>query len=475
METFDIAELAKLLEKGGVEFSRSQDALFKASLDHTRYSALPAGVAFAASEGDVSKILFACNKLGIPATVRGSGTGCAGGCVPICGGIVLDISRLNFIEIDPVSRIAHAGAGAITADIDAAARKFGLFYAPDPSSHKFSSIGGNIACNAGGLRALKYGTTRENLLALKAVLASGEIISGALALKKYSVGLNLRDILVGSEGTLAVITRAWLRLLPLPESRSAAAAFFPSDEAALRGVEKIMRANLSPSVFEMMDAETCACVRKRNPDLQVPENSAALLAQFDGEAGSAQAQAKAFADVLADSAVAVSYAVEPEKMEKLWAVRRASSQAMFELGSGKFSQDIVLPYGAVAEFFKFYKALGAREKMATPVFGHVGDGNYHIHFMYDLSDKTARRRAMRAMDEAVAKAVELGGAVSGEHGVGFLKSKYMPLQHTRTELELMRGIKKLFDPHDILNRGKVYGAADISEMEPLSGVRLPWD
>lgn len=180
------------------------------------------------------------------------------------------------------------------------ANKFGLFYAPDPSSHKFSSIGGNIACNAGGLRALKYGTTRENVLALKAVLADGRAVSGALPLKKYSVGINLRDIFIGSEGTLGIVTEAWLKLLPLPKSRTAALAFFKSDTEAFKGVGKILRANLSPCVLEFMDVETVSCIRARHPDFGVPANSAAILAEFDDD-DSAE-QARKFAQTLSPEA-----------------------------------------------------------------------------------------------------------------------------------------------------------------------------
>lgn len=457
-----------------MKYSTAEKNLFDASLDHMRYAFMPQIVAYASCADDVSKILSSANELNIPTTVRGSGTGCAGGCVPVCGGLVIDLSGINFIEIDGVSRIAHVGAGAITANVDAAASKFGLFYAPDPSSHKYSSIGGNIACNAGGLRALKYGTTRENVLALTAVLADGEKISGALPLKKYSVGLNLRDIFIGSEGTIGVVVEAWLKLLPLPKSKTAALAFFKNDEAAFAGIGKIMKADLSPCILEFMDAETVSCVRKRNPDLSIPEGSAAILAEFDGDKNETEKQAANFVSVLSDISRA-SFSDENSEMEKLWRVRRSASQSMYELGDSKISQDIVLPNSALAEYFAFYKNLGAQSRLATPVFGHAGDGNYHIHFMYDSADATGRERAVEAMDKAIAKAVELGGAVSGEHGIGFLKSKYMRLQHSRRELELMRSIKKLFDPKDILNRGKIYESFDTAKLSPLKGVRLPWD
>ncbi|MBE6411703.1 MAG: FAD-binding protein [Opitutales bacterium] len=474
MENFDISTLLARLETESIEFSVSEKSRFDASLDHMRYSFMPSVVVYAKSQADIQKLLKNCNELNIPVSVRGAGTGCAGGCVPICNEIVLDVSAINFIEIDPVSRIAHVGAGAITADIDAQAKKFGLFYAPDPSSHKFSSIGGNIACNAGGLRALKYGTTRENLVALKAVLPSGEVITGGLPLKKYSVGLNLRDIFVGSEGTLGVISQAWLKLLPLPKTKSVSLAFFSSDSDAVVGVEKIMQAKLTPAVFEFMDCDTIACVRKRNADLPIPEGTSALIAEFDGNESETSAQAKKFFDTLDGFAVEIKIA-DGEEMEKLWKVRRSASQSMYELGDSKISQDIVLPHNAVVEFFDYYKKLGETMNLATPTFGHVGDGNYHIHFMYDSADSSARGRASDAMDLAIKKAVELGGAVSGEHGIGFLKSKYMSLQHSQVELDLMKSLKKVFDPNNILNRGKVFESYDTKNLAPLKNIKLPWD
>ena len=467
-------KMLKRLVESGLDCADDEKSLFAASVDNMRYSFLPRFVVRAKSGDDVEKTMRAAYDFEVPVTVRGSGTGCAGGCVPTLGGAVLDLSGIDFIEIDPVSRVAHVGAGAVTAHIDAKANGFGLFYAPDPSSHKYSSIGGNIACNAGGLRALKYGTTREHVLSLAAVLADGRKISCGLPLKKYSVGQNLRDMFIGSEGTLGIVTEAWLKLLPLPSAKTAALAYFDDDGSAFNGIERIMRANLAPCVLEFMDTETVACVRARNPGLSVPENAAAILAEFDGERNETLFQARKFAETLSPFADA-EFAVEDSAMAKLWEVRRSASQSMYELGDSKISQDIVLPNGVLHDFFSFYKDLGRSKKLATPVFGHAGDGNYHIHFMYDSSDAGARARALEAMDASIEKAVELGGAVSGEHGIGFLKSKYMPLQHGALELELMSSIKRLFDPKNILNPGKIYAPSDIEGLSPLKGLKLPWD
>ena len=470
---FDLAKVSAAFKDAGIEFSAGAKQLFDASLDHARYSFSPDIVAYAKSGADVSGVLKVAGRLEIPVTVRGSGTGCSGGCVPISGGIVLDLSGLNFIEIDPLSRIAHVGAGAVTAEVDKAANAFGLFYAPDPSSHKYSSIGGNIACNAGGLRALKYGCTRDNLAALAVCLPDGETIKCGLPLRKFSAGPNLRDLFVGSEGTLGVVTEAWLRLLPMPKARRAALSFFDGDEEGFRGVEKILLSDITPCILEFMDSETLECVRIRNPQMGIGKGKSALLAEFDGTESEADEGARRFVEILSEYGARM--AKTEAEAEEFWQVRRKSSQAMYELGDSKVSQDIVLPFGAVCDFFRFFKALGRELHLATPVFGHAGDGNYHIHFMYFADEKNARERALEGMDKAIVKTVELGGAVSGEHGIGVLKSKYMPAQHSGRQISLMREIKKLFDPKNILNPGKVYSVTDISGLHPLRGVKLPWD
>ena len=468
------AEMLADLKSAGIEYSLGQEALFSVSLDHMRYSSPPECAVFAKRAEDIGNTLKICSRYVCPVTVRGSGTGCAAGCVPFCGGIVLDVSGINFIEIDPASRTAHVGAGAVTADVDAAAAKHGLMYAPDPSSHKYCSIGGNISCNAGGLRAAKYGVTRDNVLALAAYLADGSEITCGLPLKKFSAGPNLRDLFIGSEGTLGVVSQAWLRLLPRPQEKAAALAFFAGDEKGFEGIKAVMRSPLEPAVLEFMDTETVDCVRRRDASLQIPEKSCALLAEFDG--AGATGQAEHFAEILGKIPGATARASKNEaEAEAFWRVRRAASPAMYGLANTKISQDIVLPFARVGEFFEFFKKLGRQSGLHTPIFGHAADGNYHIHFMYDGNIPGERERAQQGMDAAVIKAVELGGAVSGEHGIGALKAKYMALQHSPKELETMRKIKEALDPLNILNRGKVYFPQDLSAYTPLKGVKLPWD
>lgn len=461
------------LRDAGVRADVSEKALFAASLDHMRYSFKPFAVVKAKRECDVSRTLKTANEMRIPVTVRGAGTGCAGGCVPVEGGVVLDLSGLDFIDIDPVSRVARVGAGAVNADVDKAASEYGLFYAPDPSSNKYSTIGGNIACNAGGLRALKYGVTRDNVLALRAYLPDGRRLDCGLPLKKFSTGINLRDVFIGSEGTLGVITQAWLKLLVKPECSLACLAFFDSDADAYSGIEKLMLSPLSPAVFEFMDAETCACVSLKKPEFKMPKGSSAILVQFDGTRQNALSDCGMFVKLFGKKA---RMARNADESALLWDFRRVASQSMYALADCKISQDIVLPLSSIRKFFAYYKALAKKLKLHSPVFGHAGDGNYHIHFMYESADPDGRVRALKGMDLAIKKTVSLGGAVSGEHGLGFLKSHYMPYQHSPAELEIMRRIKRVFDPKNILGRGKLTAdGPDTSDLTPLTDVKLPWD
>lgn len=237
MPSADTLRAIAAMRKAGLDISDSGDDLFFASLDHSRHSFMPAARVRARDGDDVSAALRIASEFGVPICPRGSGTGCSGGCVPVRGGVVLDLSGINFIEIFPSDRMARVGAGAVTADVDARAAQFGLMYAPDPSSHKYSSIGGNISCNAGGLRAAKYGNTRENVLALTAFLPDGRRLECGRPLKKFSVGPNLRDLFIGSEGTFGVVAEAWLKLVPRPRARLAVIAFPRSDSEAFDAVE----------------------------------------------------------------------------------------------------------------------------------------------------------------------------------------------------------------------------------------------
>lgn len=471
---FNISEFIKRAKVCGLKTDNSEQAIFNASLDHTRVSFKPDVVVKICKTAEVGKALKIANDLRIPVTVRGSGTGCAGGAIPMCAGIVLDMSGLNFIKINPATRIAHVGAGAVTADIDNLASTHGFFYPPDPSSHKFSSIGGNIACNAGGLRAAKYGVTRDYVLALTVFLADGTKLNCARPLRKFASGENLRDMFIGTEGSLGVIAEAWLKLLPAPSKRTFAIAFFKDDYNAFENIERIMKSRLQPSMLEFMDSLTIDCVRLRNTGLKIEKGMAAVLAEFDSYCGAdCDLQAKEFVKLLSDCDC--RFAKSLAEAESFRNIRRISSPAMYALADSKVSQDIVLPLDATVKYFKMYRKIAEQSKLPAPVFGHAADGNYHIHFMYNKDEKNGRSKALRYMDKAVKAAVKCGGSVSGEHGIGIFKAKYMDLQHTEAEMSLLRSIKKLLDSKNILNRGKIFVSTDLDSIKPLTNIKLPWD
>lgn len=448
-------------------------SLFGASHDNSRYSFMPDALVRIGIASDAGLVLKAANSFKIPVSVRGAGSGASAAALPFYGGIAIDLSALNNIEIDSVSWIATVGAGAICENINKAAEKFGLMYPPDPSSKKYSTIGGNIACNAGGLRAAKYGATRDYVMALEAYLPNGEFVRLSRPLRKYSVAMNLKDLMIGSEGTLGVITKAYLKLVPRPKCKATALSFFNADEDAFDCVETILKSGLMPSILEFMDADTVASTAAFTK--QNIEKSAMLLIECDGSESEVNAAKLQAEKILKAKAKSFKFSASETDSENLWQMRRAASPAMYGLGKAKINQDIVLPLNATKTFFKFYKNLGKEAALPTPSFGHAADGNYHIHFMYNPEDKTQKAKAHEAMDCAIAKAVELGGAISGEHGIGIAKSRLLHLQISPPELAAMKAIKSALDPNNILNPQAVYADIDIRNYQPLTNLTLPWD
>ena len=453
--------------------STNPSDLLKASVDNSRYSFLPQAVVFAKKPADVGKVLETVNINGIPVSVRGAGSGASGAALPVNGGIVLDVSGIDFIEIDPVSWTAHAGAGAINANIDKAAMKHGLMYPPDPSSKNYSTIGGNIACNAGGLRAAKYGVTRDYVLALSGYLPTGEAVNFSRPLKKCSVAMNMRDLWIGAEGTLGVITEAWLKLIARPPHRISALATFESDTQAFACVREILKNALMPSVLEFLDADSVRVASEFTG--AKTHHGAMLLIEFDGSETETKESAKRIKPILKNLAQRFEFSKNETEAEKLWAMRRAASPAMYKLGNAKLNQDIVLPISATDKFFDFYKNLGKKTGLPTPTFGHAADGNYHIHFMYDASNAAQKETAYEAMDKTIAYAVKLGGSISGEHGIGIVKTRLLENQISHAELSAMKKIKNALDPKNILNNAVVYGNLDIKKFSPRTDLKLPWD
>ena len=461
-------------------------ALKVASLDAARIPHMPEAIIRPRGDADIAAVLRLANKHRVPVTTRGAGSAATGATTPIHGGWVLDLSAWNKIRIDAVSGYAYVEAGAINAKVNAAAERRGWFFPPDPSSKNYCTIGGNIACNAGGLRAAKYGVTRDYVVALEGFLPTGEPVKWGLPLKKYVSGHNLRDLWIGAEGTLGVITRATLKLIPKPEARTTFLAAYADEGKALRTVKAILKERLQPAICEFLDRQTVSCFLKKHAaagtlkilpfrieNINTPPS--VLLLELDGDAGQVRRLQREAKALLSDKALWLKHARTPEEAEALWHIRRTSSQAMFQLGDTKLNEDIVVPLEAQRSLLRYTLELKRKTGLATPTFGHAADGNFHIHVMFNWDDAEQRAQAKETIDLMMRRVVELGGAITGEHGIGLAKSPYLRLQHSEAEIAAMLAIKDALDPNGILNPGKIFEPFDIWEQPRDRAWRFPWD
>jgi glycolate oxidase len=472
-------ELLKQLGAGRV--LTDEDACFAASFDNMRLSFMPEAVIRPEAEEDIGVVLRLANRLRVPVTVRGRGTGNTGASSPIRGGWVIRLDHWERIEIDPVSAMATVQPGAITARINELAAEHGLFFPPDPSSIKHCSIGGNIATNAGGLRAAKYGVVRDHVYALEGFLPTGEKVRWGAPLRKFVSGLNLRDLWVGSEGTLGVITSATLKLVPLPAARRTFLVACRTDEGALEAAAELMRLRLNPSVLEFLDTQTVAAAERRRGSQVFPSaelgsdaTHAVLLLELDGHPAALAEDAAKVGQWIARHGAASRQTDDPAEAEKLWEIRRTCSQAMYALGNAKLNEDVVVPVRSYVPLIRYTRELRDRLGLATPTFGHAADGNFHVHIMYDRDDAEHRRKAETAIHEVMTKVVELGGAITGEHGIGIAKSPFLRLQHTPAEVGAMLAVKRALDPNGILAPGQIFEPMNVWEHRPVK-VTLPWD
>ena len=453
-----------------------EKSCFNASLDNLRLSFLPDAVVKVQTAAEVGAVLKLAHKYTIPVTARGAGSSATGSAVPLHGGWVLDVSALDDIKIDTVSRMVTAGAGAVTSEIQDQVEAVGLFYPPDPSSKKYSTIGGNIACNAGGLRCVKYGVTRDYVLGLEGFYADGSPFKLGLALKKYVSGLNLRDLLIGSEGTLGVITAATLKLIPKPQKRWTGMFAFKSEAAALKAVVALFDAGLNPSILEFLDRQSVSCAERYTGHLIFDDcpRASILLIEVDGRPAEVREQRIRLLEFMQSRAIAHREARTDARAEALWQVRRTCSQSMFSIADTKLNEDVVVPIQKQAELIRYTIALKKEIGLATPTFGHAGDGNLHVHIMYDRSNAEDAVKAKVGIKKLMQKVVDLGGVITGEHGVGLAKAPFMELQHSKAEIAAMRAVKDALDPKGILNPGKIFEPFEVWDHKPVQ-VKLPWD
>jgi len=407
------------------------------------------------STGEVAAVVAWCYEHDVPICTRGGGTGLAGGAVPD-GGIVLSLEAMHAIRsIDPGLWRMEAEAGVRTARVHRVARENGLAFPPDPGAGEQSTIGGNIATNAGGPHAFKYGVTGSWVTGLEAVIPPGQIVRTGGPVRKDVSGLDLLHLLTGSEGTLGVITAAWLRLVPAPERQAIVVAFCADLDAGCEAVEAVMANGLQPAALEYLDGGALAASIGSFPFAAPPRPAFAVIAEADGEPERVEADAAALAEVLSARSVGeVVPITEPRAVRELWAWRDGVSIAVTAQRGGKVSEDIVVPVDRLADAVRGTLEIGARHRLATCSWGHAGDGNVHASFLIEPGDAAELARAEAAAGETFALAIELGGSISGEHGIGMLKTDWVKPALGADSVRIQREIKRIFDPKLLLNPGK---------------------
>jgi glycolate oxidase len=425
------------------------------SYDATRREALPWAVARPASAEEVAAILLLANREGFPVVPRGAGTGMSGGSVPVRGGVVLSLERMNrILEIDEKDLLAVVEPGVVTGELQRAVEARGLFYPPDPASHAVCTIGGNVAECAGGLRAVKYGVTKDYVLGLEVVLPTGEIIKTGARTAKSVAGYDLTKLMVGSEGTLGVATKIILKLLPLPESVLTLSAFFPDIDSAARAASGIVKERVLPRALELVDRASLRAVEQYLKEDLSGGAAAMLLIEVDGTAESAAREMeRVIAIVSRCNASRVEQARDDIERERLWKLRRSISPALYTIKPRKLNEDIVVPRSRIPELLRELEAIATRHDLLIANFGHAGDGNIHTNIMIDDADLP---RAELAVKEIFAATLRMNGSISGEHGIGLSKAAYLPMEVSPAALVAMKRIKQALDPNNILNPGKIF-------------------
>jgi glycolate oxidase len=377
--------------------------------------------------------------------------------VPVKGGVVLVFTRMNkILEIDTNNLVAVVEPGGITFVFQEDVAKYGLFYPPDPASYKYSSIGGNVAECAGGPNSMKYGVTRDYVLGLEVVKPTGEIIATGVKTMKGVVGYDLTRLFVGSEGTLGIITKINLKLIPTPEAKATILALFEKVEDTTEAVSGIVAAKIVPSTIEFMDRASIRCSEQTSP-MGIAENiEGLLLIEIDGNKDTIEPLAEKIRSVLVKhNAVEVKLTQDPEEADKLWQARRVVSQATYNLNPVKIAEDVVVPRSNIPKLIRFLEEMGMKYNLPILSFGHAGDGNFHVSLMIKET-KEDRAKAHDAVKDIFAETIRLGGTLSGEHGIGTSKAPYLSMELSPEVIATMKSIKKLFDPNNVLNPGKIF-------------------
>ena len=447
-------ELATLLGEGWLTDASER---LTYAYDNSRRHALPDAVALPRTRDQVVALVRACRRHRVPVVPRGRGTNTTGAAVPVEGGVVVSMERMDrVLDIRPGDRCAVVEPGLLNGDLQAALAPHGLFWPPDPTSAMFSTVGGNLACNAGGPRAVKYGASRDNVLAITAVTGAGELVECGTATTKGATGYDLQRLLVGSEGTLALIVEASLRLTPAPAARRAIRAIYRDVAAAAAAVARLMAQPVTPSMLEFMDADAVRLARDVGGADLPADAGALLMIEADGDPDQLPRDIEALmAAAGGDGLVSLDDAADEAARARLWAARKALSPALRTLAPGKINEDVVVPVSRIPALVDGVQALSREFALPIVCFGHAGNGNLHVNLLYDPADARQAERAAAAMSRVFALALSLGGTLSGEHGIGLAKREFMTQAVPPATLALKRQLKAVFDPDGILNPGKL--------------------
>jgi len=460
MNTNIMDELISIFGKDNV--LTDMEDMIAYSYDASHFEILPEAVVFARTTEQISSLMHLACREHIAVTPRGQGSGLSGGSIPLRQGIVLVMDKMTrIIDFDPANRLITVEAGLTTSEIDKAVSSANLFYPPDPGSVGFSTIGGNVAENAGGLRGLKYGVTKDYVKMLKVVLPQGDIVHLGSKCVKHVAGFNVEGLFVGSEGLLGIITEITLALLPIPEHRESALAIFESLDDAARTVADIIAVGVTPSTLEFMDNTTINAIQNFK-DCGLPRDAeAVLLIETDGERHSAKAEmAKVEEQVRKNKVKIFQQAKDTNERDRLFEGRRVALNALAGVKPNLILEDATVVRSKLPEMVKGITDIASRHKIMVGIFGHAGDGNLHPTFLIDKSDKEEMIRTDQAVRELFQLAIDLGGTISGEHGIGLEKKPFLENQIGRETLNLLRTIKGALDPANLLNPGKMFDMQD---------------
>ena len=431
--------------------------LISYSKDASEHRHRPDAAVWPATAEEISAILKLANKDRFPVVPRGAGTSLAGLAVPEKGGVILDLVRMNkIISVSVTDRLAIVQPGVVYADLERALAPHDFFFPPDPASGTVATLGGNVATNAGGIKGAKYGTTKDYVLALQIVLPDGRVMRTGSKCMKSSSGYDLTKLFVGSEGTLGVVTEITLKINPKPSLTSTAMATFEDLEDAGRAVSEIMHSGILPSALEVVDQQTLIAINQ-NTDLNLPEVEAILIAETDGHTREeTQFQLNKVIEIFKkNNASTVKQAATNEEAEALWTARKSAYAVMSRINYSLAVEDLSVPMSKVPNILKTISDLAKKYDLKIPTVGHAGDGNLHPTISYDSTNPDEVKRVEQASAELFEKVVELGGTLTGEHGIGLAKAPFMHLEHDPVAMDVMRSIKKSFDPNNILNPGKM--------------------